>query len=253
MLMKKILMLMPYFGKWPEWMNLFIESCKYNPTIDWIFFTDCGRPENKAKNVKYVKMGLKMFNKLASIRLGISIDIKSNFKLCDFRPTYGKIFEDYLNGYDYWGWGDIDLIYGDLRRFFNEKIMKYDIISTSPTIISGPLSLLKNSPEIINLYSSIKDWKGKLKNKECIIFDENYFSAFILKKEAYSFTSKDYKLGNLGRRIIYYSPSFYKIIKKLKILLSSFKNNFKANSNLSLPKIIEGKYCFMNTYATPYV
>ena len=31
---KKIIMLMPYFGKWPVWMDLYIESCKWNPSIN---------------------------------------------------------------------------------------------------------------------------------------------------------------------------------------------------------------------------
>jgi hypothetical protein len=28
-----LIMLMPYFGRWPDWMNLFIESCKLNPDV----------------------------------------------------------------------------------------------------------------------------------------------------------------------------------------------------------------------------
>ena len=51
-----LIMLMPYFGRWPEWINLFIESCRWNPDVRWRFYTDCGEPENKADNVDYVHL-----------------------------------------------------------------------------------------------------------------------------------------------------------------------------------------------------
>lgn len=37
-----LILLMPYFGRWPEWINLFVESCKGNPGVRWRFYTDCG-------------------------------------------------------------------------------------------------------------------------------------------------------------------------------------------------------------------
>src|SRR2546423_15427548 len=48
-----LIMLIPYFGRWPEWIELFVESCKWNPDVRWRVFTDCGEPENKAGNVAY--------------------------------------------------------------------------------------------------------------------------------------------------------------------------------------------------------
>lgn len=37
----KIAMIVPYFGKWPEWMDLYLYSCSKNPQVDFLFFTDC--------------------------------------------------------------------------------------------------------------------------------------------------------------------------------------------------------------------
>ncbi|WP_420882928.1 DUF6625 family protein [Zooshikella ganghwensis] len=41
MSLKTIAIIIPYFGQWPEWIDLYIESCKHNPSIDWLLFSDC--------------------------------------------------------------------------------------------------------------------------------------------------------------------------------------------------------------------
>ena len=94
--MKKIVLLMPYYGQWPEWFNLFIETCKWNPTIDWIFFTDLPKPCNGCPNVRYVPMRLPELLELASCRVGFKIHFTDPYKLCDLRPGFGVIFEDYI-------------------------------------------------------------------------------------------------------------------------------------------------------------
>lgn len=89
---------MPYFGSWPVWINLYIESCKYNSDINWLFFTDCGEPENKATNIKYIHMSFTDYKKLASKKLGIDFSAANPYKLRDLRPTYGLIHEDHTKG-----------------------------------------------------------------------------------------------------------------------------------------------------------
>ena len=69
--LKKICIIIPYFGKWPAWMNYFLLSCKYNTTIDWLFFTDCESPLIKANNLFFYYMSLKDFNQTASSKLAV--------------------------------------------------------------------------------------------------------------------------------------------------------------------------------------
>src|SRR5947208_1133673 len=49
-----LIMLCFYFGRWPAWINFFVESCKWNPDVHWRIYTDCGEPENHASNIAYV-------------------------------------------------------------------------------------------------------------------------------------------------------------------------------------------------------
>jgi hypothetical protein len=50
---KLIITIIDYFGKWPEWFQLFLESCKRNPTIDWLFHTDCNYEQFEIPNVSF--------------------------------------------------------------------------------------------------------------------------------------------------------------------------------------------------------
>lgn len=78
-----------------------------------IFFSDCV-PSGFAPNAIVYLSTLKDICELASNALSSPVCISSAKKLCDLRPIYGEIFRKYLVGYDYWGYGDIDVIYGNL-------------------------------------------------------------------------------------------------------------------------------------------
>jgi hypothetical protein len=157
--MKKIVLLMPYYGRWPEWFNLFIETCKWNPTINWIFFTDLEQPRNRCGNVQYVRMSLSELLELASSRLGFTIDFTNPYKLCDLRPGFGVIFDAYIAGADYFGWGDIDVVYGDIRKFVTDEVLRYDVISFHGGILSNSFCLFRNIDAVKEKYK-IKDlWK----------------------------------------------------------------------------------------------
>ncbi len=213
--MKKICIIIPYFGKWPEWFDLFLETCKYNPTINWFFFTDCGEPVNKIINVKYFKMTLEEFNTLATNKLKIQINIKHPYKLCDFKPAYGVVFEDYLINYDFWGYGDIDLLYGNIRKFITVQVLEtYDIITGTEKYLAGHLSLFRNSDKINRLYEKCSNYKMIFKNQKFFNIDE--------------------KIIHSGKTII---PS------KIRVVYNKFKSFIKSGIKIiiSPDKIIRAK------------
>ena len=146
--MKKIGVIIPFFGKWPEWFDYFLHSCIHNPTIDWIFPNDCELPGIAADNLKFIPYQLREFNKKASEILEFDIQLEHPYKICDFKPTYGEIFNELIKGYDFWGYGDLDLIYGDIRSFYTEQLLeRYDILSNHEEFITGHFCLLRNNTE----------------------------------------------------------------------------------------------------------
>ena len=40
-----VLILIPWFGPWPPWMRFFLESCRWNSTINWLLIGDAEPPK----------------------------------------------------------------------------------------------------------------------------------------------------------------------------------------------------------------
>ena len=140
--MIKVCIVGVYFGKLPNYFDLWLNSAQENPTIDFIVFTDEKR-ENLPGNVRFINFTLKEMQQLSSAKLGFNVCMERSRKCCDLKPAYGLIFEDYLKEYDYWGHCDFDLIWGDLRGFFN----RYHLENYDKFLPLGHLSLYRNTDE----------------------------------------------------------------------------------------------------------
>ena len=171
-----------YFGKLPEYYNLWYKSCKNNKEINFLLITD-QMESLKDENVQIVNMNIEQLEKLAKKKLKIeNIWLKKPYKICDFRPAFGIVFEDYLKGFNFWGHCDIDQIFGNVRNFITEEILnKYDKI-----LQNGNLSLYRNSSKMNNLYKeegAIYSYKKVFTTKENYAFDEFTGINRIVKKK----------------------------------------------------------------------
>lgn len=176
----KIAILIPYFGEWPVWMNFFVESCRANRTIDWILIGDAAHPANRAPNVAHVTTTFEEYRDLLSERLKTKVPAGDPYKLCDIRPALPHVHADLVSGYDFAGFGDLDVIYGDLRAFYGTELLdRYDLLSTHPDRVSGHLCLMRNTPEVVSAFERAPGWKQAVGRAEHCGFDErglyNYF------------------------------------------------------------------------------
>jgi len=156
---KSIIFLMPYFGCFPEWFAFYLESCRWNPTIDWLFFTDCLIPENAPSNVRFIQISFEKYKQLVSKRLGINFKTEIPYHVINIRPALGHIHQKYIEGYDYFGFGDVDVIYGNLRAFYTDDVLQYNTLSTHSDRVSGHLFLIKNNEQWINSFRKIANWQ----------------------------------------------------------------------------------------------
>lgn len=174
--MKKVSILIPYFGKWPPYLGVFLESCRYNPELTILIFTDLKPPDIIPPNVEFHHTTLDQIkNKLDDI-LGFETAPLTPYKLCDVRPAFGLIFQDYIEGFDFWGWGDIDVLFGRIRAFgIADLLCKYDVISFRRNWISGSFCILRNDEQINTLLLSSKDLKRIYLDSRHLCFDEISF------------------------------------------------------------------------------
>lgn len=169
----RIAVIIPYFGKWPYFFHLFLKGCENNQWLDILFFTDCPVPNQHPTNVYFYPSSLSSISQLASKKLSAEIRIMNGYKLCDLRPFYGLVFTDYLKSYQYWGYGDIDLIYGDLKPFVIPRIEAgFDVLSSRKELLSGSFSLFRNNNFITNLGTRIPNYIDKLRSKKHECLDE---------------------------------------------------------------------------------
>lgn len=163
--MKSIRMILPYFlngkGAWPDYVDWHFASCKANPTVDFLIFTDDHSIDKweELPNITIVHMTFQECIDLLHAKLG-DVKIDSPYKLCDYRPAYGVIFEDYLQGYDFWGFYDCDLIYGNIRNYFTEELLeKYDKL-----LMLGHTQIYRNTEEANHFYCMKRPEDSKYKD-----------------------------------------------------------------------------------------
>jgi len=173
----KIAIITCWYGPYPWYFPYFILSCKFNPTIDFIIITDNNNPIfKKPHNVKVILKSLKELKATASAKLGFTVNIDYPYKLCDYKPAYGFLFPDIIEDYDFWGHGDIDVIYGNIRKFMTEDILNtYDIISSRHDYITGSFCLFRNNKQMNTLFMQSKDYDEVFKSPIHFCFDECNF------------------------------------------------------------------------------
>ncbi len=180
--MKSILLIVPYFGSWPFWLDAYLLSVDKNPTIEWLFITDCVIPEEKPENVTFLKTTMDAFSQKVNSFFNTQI-LLSPRKICDLRPAFGELFESHIIGYDFWGFCDMDIIWGNIRTFITEGVLTdYDIISSRRENTSGHFTIFRNIEKVNNIYKSIPEFRTNLAMPELQRMDEEALTEYLKNK-----------------------------------------------------------------------
>lgn len=177
----RIAIVIVHFGDRPGWLDIWEASASWNSCVDFLVFNDFGF-ESRYPNIKPISLDLVSFNNRESLR-SRDLRISRGYKLCDFRPLFGEIFRYELSGYDYWGWGDTDVLYGQIMESVSCSLGVRDYIGTGRDGQSGPLALLRNDSRINGLWVKISDWRNRLNSNTAFALDEIDFVK-ILRAEA---------------------------------------------------------------------
>lgn len=187
--MKRIVIIGVYFGKFPDFFELWLKSCSYNDKIDFFVFTD-QKIHGYPKNMKVIKMTMSEFSELARQKLNLSgINITRAYKCCDFKPVYGIILEDYIKQYDYWGHCDFDLIFGDILANIDKKAWD----QCDKILPLGHLSFYRNTREVNDRYklkSATASYKEIFTSDKSYAFDEFTGMMYIYQQNGFPFYEK---------------------------------------------------------------
>lgn len=186
--MKRIALIIPYFTVTPPiWLELNFYTCARQHNIDFIYFTDCDEIVSMASlypNIVCHKTTFGKYCDLASKKLGIDFHPKHAYKLCDLKPFYGFIHQDLLKKYDFWGYGDNDLVYGNLDVLINGRMLDtYDVITTMSERIAGHFAIFRNNDRYRKLPFKCNKWKEHLQCEEHVGFDESNWVRLVLPEK----------------------------------------------------------------------
>lgn len=186
--MNKIALIIPYFTAYPPiWLNLNFYTCSKQSNIDFIYFTDCDEIihlASKYSNIICHKISFEDYCNNVSNRLGLAFHPQHAYKLCDLKPFYGFIHEDILKQYDFWGYGDNDLVYGNLEVLTSDNMLNsYDVITTMSERIAGHFAIFRNNAKYRTLGFKCPQWKEHLLLNEHVGFDESDWVRLVLPEK----------------------------------------------------------------------
>ena len=149
----KIALIVLYFGPLPPYFPVWLKSAEANPDVDFLLWSD-QEIRADAPNFRVCKCTLKELQERFSKTLNRPLEIPNGYKLCDYRPAYGLLFEEELRGYDFWGHCDIDLVFGRIRHSLTDEILSaYDRFYAY-----GPLSVYRNSEKMNHAFELPGSW-----------------------------------------------------------------------------------------------
>ena len=254
--MKKCCFIVLYFGKLPSYIEIFLKSCSYNSDYDWLIITDDRSNYHFPDNVFVKYFTFEEIKEKVQSKFDFEISLEEPYKLCDYKPAYGYIFEEFIKDkYKFWGHCDLDIICGDLNDFITESIIEeYDRIFEL-----GHMILYKNTYENNRIF--MKEYNGKLlykiafQNPRIYVFDEFFFekenirTLFIKDKknifsEDYSFNIKSSKTKFVRTRFDYKRQEF--IDEKFVQALYVFDNGKIFRYYVKDEELIKEEYMYMH-------
>ena len=212
--MKKCVLILPYFGKFNNYFQLFLNSFSYNTDYQLLIFTDNTERYDYPSNVTVIPYTLNRIKKRLDKVLNMNVCLDTPYKLCDYKPTYGLVFQDYIKEYQYWGHCDCDLLFGNLNKLLTPLLeKKYDKI-----FAAGHLTIYKNDYDINRLfmktYRGVKCYKEAFMSDDIYVFDEDFKDNNVHRiflEERKNIYDEDLSMNPTSRKAhfvrSYYSPS----------------------------------------------
>lgn len=207
----KVGLIVPYFGKFPNYFQLVLNSCAINKShYEWIFFTDDKTEYVYPDNVKVFNCTFQELKEKIQKKFDFKISLDNPYKLCDYKPAYGFIFEEYLVGYDFWGHCDIDCIYGVFDNFLREDAFLYDKI-----LRLGHLTLYRNNKDVNRRF--MLSVNGKIRYKEvyttsnsCIFDEENSAGTLSIRDIWKEYDFSEY-CADMAIANVYYKSDIFRL------------------------------------------
>ena len=146
---------------------------------------------NVPPNVQVHYLTFDDLKKLVAPHLDFDFVLDKPYKLCDYKPMYGLIFQNWLKGYDFWGYVDHDIIWRNIGKFVSDEILdRYDRIYRH-----GHFQLYRNTENLRRfILHKLPDWN--------ISYRDMYSTSTVMAFDEIGFTLKLFNQCCEGRGAI---------------------------------------------------
>lgn len=145
--MKRLALIVVYFGKLPSMFKLWLKTCEYNKEVDFYVITNDQTDYLVPENVYIVHEEVEDFEKRVFRELGIRCKLNGRiYKTCDYRPLFNIIYKDVVGEYEYVGQCELDMLFGRISDFVDWNLMK----KYKKLFNYGHLTIYKNDNFLLN-------------------------------------------------------------------------------------------------------
>lgn len=248
-----VVFLTAYFGKIPPYFHLWKKSAEFNQEFTFFIYTDLPIQVSDNSNIKIKYTSFNELQKKIKIKLGQHCKINDPYKLCDYKPAYGYLFAEDIREFDFWGFCDIDVIWGNIG-----KIITQDVLNNNDKLfMHGHFCLMRNTPKMTLLfkekYPMVLNFDYASRTNYNCHFDENGTIAYAPdfdKKIRYNFPGNFYDVPYTFYQMMYQGSEACVIWKDGTLMMYWDGANksrevlyvhLQKRNMLSIPKYVDNK------------
>jgi len=146
---------LPWWGPAPGWEDRFIERASHSKRLKVVLVGDAAGWVPGA-DVPRIPVTMDEFEIRASKTAGVTIR-KSSLRyprgqaICELRCMMADIYPGIMQDFDWWGYGDWDVVWGDWDSYLtNERLAQFDMITSNSYSVNGCFVLFRQ--EFAGLY-----------------------------------------------------------------------------------------------------
>jgi hypothetical protein len=170
-----------WLGPPPAFLPAFLRSCETNPGFDWLIFADWSVDEIPLPpNVRLFRASRAGIVARCFRTTGLVPHLDDVNKLCDLRPHYARIFQHEVAGYEYWGFCDLDCVWGDLESAYGAPIADgVDVVTSRKEVLAGHFTVIRSGSPIEALAFDDARLRADMENPQHVWADEERFSELV--------------------------------------------------------------------------
>lgn len=182
----KLKLIQLWVGKIPDYFWFHYETTKNLNNVEFLIFTDSNLVVD-SNNYRIIPITKFEIEEKVSLMLNYKYKISNSKKINDLKSCLGELFEEYLTDSDFFGFYDIDTLFGDFQKWVFPHMNEYDVISFADSVyhnrLCGPLTIFKNTYKNRTLYrKKINEFINILNNDNIEAFEEHQLSQIALEE-----------------------------------------------------------------------